>query len=176
VNAVLIANKESDNGLADHLFKYVGAERGSGGSFAGGQGAVLEWLGRQVGTPVDGVVLHDGSGLSAKDRVTARLISDVLVNMARRGDATGTAFLRSLPVAGLDGSLRDRMRDAPLRGAVRAKTGYIAGVSSLSGYARTASGRTLAFSFLINDFDPKYGNRQMKEIEDDFCRILVTQS
>jgi PBP4 family serine-type D-alanyl-D-alanine carboxypeptidase len=174
VNAVLLANKESDNGLADHLFKYLGATRGGAGSFAGGEQAVLGFL-RQVGTPVQGVVLHDGSGLSARDRVTARLLTDVLRAMARRGDAAGAAFLRSLPVAGLDGSLRDRMQQEPLLGAVRAKTGYISGVSCLSGLARTEAGRTLAFSILINDFDPRFGNKQMKAIQDDICRALVTQ-
>jgi PBP4 family serine-type D-alanyl-D-alanine carboxypeptidase len=174
VNAVLVALKESDNGLADHMFKYLGAKAGGEGSFAGGERAVLAFL-RGVGTPTDGVVLRDGSGLSAGNRVTARLMTDVLATMARRHDAAGDAFLRSLPVAGLDGSLRERMQDPPLQGAVRAKTGYIAGVSTLSGFARTQGGRTLAFSVLINDFDPSFTNRQMKDIQDDLCRALVTQ-
>ena len=67
------------------------------------------------------------------------------------------------------------MQELPLQGAVRAKTGYISGVSCLSGFAQTQNGRLLAFSVLINDFDPRYGNRQMKAIQDDFCRALVTQ-
>lgn len=174
VNAVLLANKESDNGLADHLFKYLGAVRGGAGSFAGGEQALLGFL-RGLGAPTGGVALHDGSGLSARDRVTARSLTDVLAAMARRGDAAGAAFLRSLPVAGLDGSLRDRMQAEPLRGAVRAKTGYISGVSCLSGLARTEAGRTLAFSILINDFDPRFSNKQMKAIQDDICRALVSQ-
>lgn len=173
VNAVLLANKESDNGLADHLFKYLGAREGGSGSFAGGERAVLGWLARDVATPVEGVVLRDGSGLSARNRVTARLVTDVLRHMARRGDAEGAAFLRSLPVAGTDGSLSSRMEDAGLKGAVRAKTGYIAGVSCLSGYARTAGGRLLAFSVLINGFDPRQTNQAMKDIQDDLCRALV---
>ncbi|HEX5010383.1 MAG TPA: D-alanyl-D-alanine carboxypeptidase/D-alanyl-D-alanine-endopeptidase [Planctomycetota bacterium] len=174
VNAVLVALKESDNGLADHMFKYLGAQRGGEGSFAGGERAVLAFL-CDLGTPSEGVVLRDGSGLSGRNRVTARLMTDVLATMARRHDAAGDAFLRSLPVAGLDGSLRDRMEDPPLQGAVRAKTGYISGVSTLSGFARTQAGRTLAFSVLINDFDPSFTNRQMKDIQDDLCRALVTQ-
>lgn len=173
VNAVLLANKESDNGLADHLFKYLGATHGGSGSFAGGERAVREWLAREVLTPVDGVVLRDGSGLSSRDRVSARLLADVLRHMALRGDAAGAAFVRSLPVAGLDGSLAKRMEDKALRGAVRAKTGYIAGVSCLSGYARTAGGRLLAFSVLINGFDPRQTNQAMKDIQDDLCRALV---
>jgi D-alanyl-D-alanine carboxypeptidase/D-alanyl-D-alanine-endopeptidase (penicillin-binding protein 4) len=173
VNAVLLANKESDNNLADHLFKYLGARRGGEGSFSGGERAVKDWLKNSVGAATEAVVLRDGSGLSARDRITARLMTDVLVAMARRGDAAGQAFLRSLPVAGLDGSLRDRMREPPVLGAVRAKTGYIANVSTLSGYVRTESGRTLAFSVLINGFDPKFGNKLMKTIQDDFCRALA---
>jgi len=172
-NAVLIANKESDNSISDHLFKLVGTLGGGPGSFASGAQAVLGFLSAQVGTSVEGVVLRDGSGLSSRNRVTARLIADTLVHMWKAPAPARDLYLRSLPVAGIDGSLAERLEDAPYRGAVRAKTGYIRGVSTLSGYARTTGGRTLAFSILINDFGPQFSNRQMKAIEDDVCRALV---
>ena len=63
----------------------------------------------------------------------------------------GEAFARTLAVTGRDGSLRSRMRNTAAEGRVFAKTGYVAGVSALSGYVRTRSGRWLAFSILIND-------------------------
>jgi PBP4 family serine-type D-alanyl-D-alanine carboxypeptidase len=172
-NAIVLANKESDNSVADHLFKLAGVRSGNEGSFAGGGRAVTGFLQDAVGTPVEGLAVRDGSGLSARNRVTARQLCDALVTMANAPDAVRDAYLRSLPVAGLDGSLNERLTDAPYYGSVRAKTGYISGVSTLSGYARTAGGRTLAFSILINDFQPKYSNRQMKAIQDDICRTLI---
>jgi D-alanyl-D-alanine carboxypeptidase/D-alanyl-D-alanine-endopeptidase (penicillin-binding protein 4) len=60
------------------------------------------------------------------------------------------AFDRALPVAGRDGTLDDRMNSGPARGRCRAKTGTIAGVSTLSGYCRARSGDRLVFSFLMN--------------------------
>jgi PBP4 family serine-type D-alanyl-D-alanine carboxypeptidase len=172
-NAIVLANKESDNSISDHLFKLAGARYGNEGSFAGGARAVSHFLAERVGTPVDGLRMRDGSGLSARNRLTARQVSDTLVSMAQAPEPLRDAFLRSLPVAGLDGSLGERLTDAPYYGSVRAKTGYISGVSALSGYVRTERGRLLAFSILINEFQPKYSNRQMKAIQDDICRTLV---
>ncbi|HZM00600.1 MAG TPA: D-alanyl-D-alanine carboxypeptidase/D-alanyl-D-alanine-endopeptidase, partial [Planctomycetota bacterium] len=172
-NAVVVANKESDNSIADHLFKVLGATAGGEGSFAGGERAVLGFLEQPIGTPTAGLVLRDGSGLSHRNRITARAMTAVLAAMANAEPAARDAFLRSLPVAGVDGSLEERLRDPPYAGSVRAKTGYISGASSLSGYARTRGGRTLAFSILINDFGPKQTNQQMKAIQDDLCRAFV---
>ncbi|HZJ71505.1 MAG TPA: D-alanyl-D-alanine carboxypeptidase, partial [Planctomycetota bacterium] len=111
--------------------------------------------------------------LSHRNRVTARAMTAALAAMARAEPAVRDAFLRSLPVAGEDGSLDERLQEPAHAGSVRAKTGYISGVSCLSGYARTRSGRTLAFSILINDYGPKQTNQQMKAVQDDVCRALV---
>ena len=172
-NALIVANKESDNSIADHLFKVVGAAQGGEGSFEGGARAVTSFLEQRVGTPVSELVLRDGSGLSHRNRVTARAMTAALAAMARAEPAVRDAFLRSLPVAGEDGSLDERLQEPAHAGSVRAKTGYISGVSCLSGYARTRSGRTLAFSILINDYGPKQTNQQMKAVQDDVCRALV---
>jgi len=172
-NALIMANKESDNSIADHLFKVLGASVGGEGSFEGGGRAVAGFLEQQVGTPMGELVLRDGSGLSHRNRVTARAMTATLATMARAEPAVRDAFLRSLPVSGADGSLDERLREAPYAGSVRAKTGYISGVSCLSGYARTRGGRTLAFSILINDYGPRQTNQQMKSIQDDVCRALV---
>ena len=171
-NALIVANKESDNSIADHLFKVVGAQGGEG-SFEGGARAVTGFLEQRVGTPVSELVLRDGSGLSHRNRVTARAMTAALAAMARAEPAVRDAFLRSLPVAGEDGSLDERLTEPAYAGSVRAKTGYISGVSCLSGFARTRSGRTLAFSILINDYGPRQTNVQMKAIQDDVCRALV---
>jgi len=80
-------------------------------------------------------------------------------------------YVRSLPIAGIDGSLKNRMGEEPVCGRVRAKTGFINHVSALSGYVRTVSGESLAFSILMNNFQSS--NSTMKELQDDICRVLV---
>jgi len=121
-------------------------------------------------------VLRDGSGLAPSNRVTARLLTDTLVAMDHAPAAVRDIFLRALPVSGSDGSLENRLTDEGYRGAVRAKTGFIHGVSALSGYVRSRGGRTYAFSILFNDYQPKFDNGQMKAIQDSICRALVDRS
>ncbi|MGQ0551908.1 MAG: D-alanyl-D-alanine carboxypeptidase/D-alanyl-D-alanine endopeptidase [Planctomycetota bacterium] len=172
-NALTLANKDSDNSISDHLFKRLGALVVEDGSFAGGARAVATFLDATTGPAAADVVLRDGSGLSNKNRVTARVLVDTLAAMARSPAPVRDRFLRTLPVSGRDGSLRDRLREAPYAGAVRAKTGYISRSSSLSGYAHNPSGRSVAFSILINGYSPQQSNTSMKAIQDDICRALV---
>jgi D-alanyl-D-alanine carboxypeptidase/D-alanyl-D-alanine-endopeptidase (penicillin-binding protein 4) len=172
-NAVLLANKESDNSIADHLFKLLGAKVVGEGSFSGGGRAIGRFLREKVRTDTDSLMLRDGSGLSPHNRVTARAMVDMLVAMANADPAVRDPFLHTLPVSGLDGSLAARLTDQPYQGAVRAKTGYISRVSCLSGYARSRTGRTYAFSILINGYGAKHNNTQMKAIQDSICRALV---
>ncbi len=170
--AVLLANKESDNSIADHLYKLIGDQHGGAGSFAGGSAALNHFLTEWVGTDTGGLVLRDGSGLSSRNRLTARAVAETLAAMARAEHHTADLFLRTLPVAGMDGSLHERLTEAAYRGTVRAKTGWISGASSLSGYVHTRSGRTLAFSLLFNRV-PGGKNHVMKSTQDDICRYLV---
>lgn len=170
--ALLLCNKESDNSVADHLLKAVGAEVLDDGSFAGGARAIERFLAQQVGTRTAGLHVSDGSGLAPTNRVTARMLVDTLVAMNRSAPATRDLFLRSLAVAGQDGSLHDRLPESPYSGAVRAKSGFIRHVSALSGYAVARSGRVLAFSILFND-TPRYVNSQLKAAQDDICRSLI---
>ncbi|MDG2149454.1 MAG: D-alanyl-D-alanine carboxypeptidase/D-alanyl-D-alanine-endopeptidase [Planctomycetota bacterium] len=171
--AVILANKESDNSISDHLAKVVGAEVLGDGSFAGGARAVKDFLRDVVDVTTVGFAMSDGSGLARSNRVTARQMVDTLVTMNQAAPGVRDLFIRSLPVAGLDGSLRDRLTQPPYLGSVRAKSGYIQGVSALSGYASTSSGRLLAFSILINDVPKGVSNRLMKAVQDDICRDLV---
>jgi D-alanyl-D-alanine carboxypeptidase/D-alanyl-D-alanine-endopeptidase (penicillin-binding protein 4) len=98
--------------------------------------------------PAD-VVQTDGSGLSRHDLVTPRAVASVL-KYAQTQTWFGPYFA-SLPVAGIDGTLEDRMKNTPAAGRIHAKTGSVEHVRTLSGYAETASGRRLIFSFLGNN-------------------------
>ena len=145
--------KESDNVLAEVLARLVAIERGGTASFTGAATAIREVLPAAGGS----LRLSDGSGLSVDDRLSAADLTSVL------GTIASTESLRPivamLPVAGWDGTLRDRYLTAPESdgaGRVRAKTGTLTGVSCLSGLVVTTSGRLLAFAVLADQVPPTY--------------------
>jgi serine-type D-Ala-D-Ala carboxypeptidase/endopeptidase (penicillin-binding protein 4) len=125
---------DSDNFVAELVLKEIGAEAGGSGSTAAGVAVVLRDL-ADAGVPLTGVRMLDGSGLSVDDRLTARALTTLLVAAWDNPDLR-PVFFRSLPVAGVSGTLEDRMQRAPARGAVRAKTGTTNRASALSGYVR----------------------------------------
>jgi D-alanyl-D-alanine carboxypeptidase len=93
----------------------------------------------------------DGSGLSRRNTMAAETLLAVLQRMH---DPSGTSpFVTALPVAGVDGTLSERMRNTPAAGNVRAKTGTMSNIRSLAGYARTRDGETLAFVAIVNNFE-----------------------
>lgn len=146
-------NKSSQNFMAEALDKLCGEafkrEPGgdtSGTSWQAGERAAKAFLQRLGADPAP-LRMTDGSGLSRDNRVTARLITDLLAAMSRH--PYSAVYRESLPIGGVDGTLRKRL--AEVKGRLQAKTGSIGGVRSLSGYAQTADGRTVAFSILCND-------------------------
>jgi D-alanyl-D-alanine carboxypeptidase/D-alanyl-D-alanine-endopeptidase (penicillin-binding protein 4) len=145
---VSVTNHVSHNLFADALLKASGRTAVGEGSFAGGARAVRALVALQ--NPADTLLLHqvDGSGLSRLDRVTARATVHLLDFMRR--SEVGEVFAASLPEAGNRLGLH-RMFDTPAAGNLRAKTGTIHGVSSLSGYVTSADGERLAFSIIAND-------------------------
>ena len=125
---------DSDNFVAELVLKEIGAEVGGAGTTAAGVAIVLRDL-ADAGVPLTGVRMLDGSGLSIDDRLTARALTTLLVAAWDDPDLR-IAFFRSLPIAGVSGTLEDRMQRAPARGVVRAKTGTTNRASALSGYVR----------------------------------------
>jgi D-alanyl-D-alanine carboxypeptidase/D-alanyl-D-alanine-endopeptidase (penicillin-binding protein 4) len=103
------------------------------------------------GVPRDSHQLVDGSGLSRRDTISA----DALVTVLRRMfDPTGTSsFMAGLPVAGVDGSLALRMKGTAAERTVRAKTGTMSNIRSLSGYATTRDNEHVAFAIMVNNFE-----------------------
>ncbi len=102
-----------------------------------------------AGIDPDDVVQSDASGLSRHDLVTPRAIV-ALLKFAENQPWFAT-YYDSLPVAGVDGTLEDRMKNTPAAGHIHAKTGSVEHVRTLSGFAETPSGRRLIFSFLSNN-------------------------
>jgi D-alanyl-D-alanine carboxypeptidase/D-alanyl-D-alanine-endopeptidase (penicillin-binding protein 4) len=135
---------QSDNQIAELLVKELGFEKGAGGTTAAG----LEVMRRaitELGVPVGGVVLHDGSGLDHDDRLTCGLIATLL---AQAGPTSPVG--EGLAVAGESGTLRERFTEAPEKGRILAKTGTLDDVTALSGFARSVHGPTLTFAYVAN--------------------------
>ena len=103
-----------------------------------------------AGIRPESLVLSDGSGLSRNDMVTAEASVQLLTFMSRHRYAD--VFREALPIAGVDGTLRNRMKGTVAENNVRAKTGSLSSAASLSGYVTTASGEKLVFSIMVNNF------------------------
>jgi len=155
----------SDNFYAEMLVKHLGAAvRGEGSTVAGCIVIRRELDAR--GVPLAGVRIVDGSGLSRLDRSTARALAEPPVS-AWRDPALRTPFFSSLPIAGVDGTLEDRMRSGPARGRVRAKTGTTSASSALSGYA----GTRYVFAVLQNGYPISWSRARLSQ--DRFAQALA---
>ena len=141
--------KPSQNQIGEILLKTLGRERRGVGTADSGAVVVAEQL-AAWGIPEEGYAIADGSGLSRHNYLSPRTIIRILDGIRR--DTSFTVFYESLPVAGVDGTIRTRMRGTPAEGNVRAKTGYIDKARSLSGYVTTADGSMLYFSLLCNNY------------------------
>ncbi|MFW6695157.1 D-alanyl-D-alanine carboxypeptidase/D-alanyl-D-alanine endopeptidase [Streptomyces sp. MAR4 CNX-425] len=141
----------SDNDLGEALARQTAIAAGRSASFEGAGRAVAGQL-KQLGLPVRGARFADGSGLSRDNRVSADLLARLLVTAADPDRPKLRPLLTGLPVAGFNGTLRNRYGDeaggaGAARGVVRAKTGTLTGVNSLAGTVVDADGRLLAFAF-----------------------------
>ena len=129
------------------MLRRVGLFRGTG-SIEDGQAMVQAML-ASAGVPRTGFDFSDGSGMSTYNRVAPRAAVTFLRWVAAQ--PWSAAWRATLPVAGVDGTLRNRFKDSPLKGRLFAKTGTINATYALSGYLTAKSGRTLTFSIFAND-------------------------
>ncbi|MCA9763314.1 MAG: D-alanyl-D-alanine carboxypeptidase/D-alanyl-D-alanine-endopeptidase [Gemmatimonadetes bacterium] len=138
----------SQNWFAEMLVKQLGKLRGTGGSWREGLAVERRFLIDSVGVDSTQVALSDASGLAANNLVSPRAFTQLLAYMRRH--PTYEAFAAGLPQSGNTGSLRRRFVGTPLEGRVRAKTGSISRVNTLSGYVERADGTVLVFSIQAN--------------------------
>jgi serine-type D-Ala-D-Ala carboxypeptidase/endopeptidase (penicillin-binding protein 4) len=149
-------NKTSNNFTAEQLVKALGAEaKGAPGSWPKGIAAIEDFL-ADAGIPRGAYVMKNGSGLNDTNRFSARQVVTLLRHVYGRFPLAAE-YLASLPVAGRDGTIRWRMEGTEAQGRLRAKTGTLENVTSLSGYVETAAHQTLAFSVLVNDYPGRAG-------------------
>ena len=142
--------KPSQNQIGEMLFKTLGLERGTAGTAQAARAVVEQQL-QAWGAAPAGYVVRDGSGLSRYDYISPETIIRILDAMRR--DTAFTVFYDAMPIAGVDGTIRNRMRGTPAAANVRAKTGSVAQARSLSGYVRALDGDTLMFSILANNWN-----------------------
>ncbi|MCZ8324207.1 MAG: D-alanyl-D-alanine carboxypeptidase/D-alanyl-D-alanine-endopeptidase [Sphingomonadaceae bacterium] len=144
---VRIVNKVSQNLYADLLLRRIGRISGTG-SLADGV-AAMEQVFTAAGLPRAGWDFSDGSGMSTYNRISPRAAVALLRWSASQ--PWGREYRASMPVGGVDGTLRRRFAGTPLEGKVWAKTGTLNATHALSGWLKAASGRELTFSIIAND-------------------------
>ncbi len=143
-------NKNSNNFYAEQLLKTLGLEELSYGTSENGIEVIAEVL-EEMGINPEALKIVDGSGLSRLNLVTPRQMVTLLTFMNK--SKYFVPFYNSFPIAGKDATLGKRMVDTRAEDNVRAKTGFLDGVRSLSGYLRTGDDELIAFSIICNNFN-----------------------
>jgi D-alanyl-D-alanine carboxypeptidase/D-alanyl-D-alanine-endopeptidase (penicillin-binding protein 4) len=174
-------NHESNNLYAEQLLRTMAVvdppppadDDQTVGSAARGVLAVRTAL-AEIGVDTSAVGLEGGSGLSRKNLVTPRALTQLLTHYRTAADTTtARPFIRSLPTGGSEGTLEDRYPEgAPARGRVRAKTGTLTGVSALSGYVETRGGSPVVFSILCNHHRTE--SDRVRAAQDAIVNAIVT--
>lgn len=169
LSAILPAfEKPSQNQIGEILLKTLGLERGGAGISDSGRAVVTRQL-LAWGVDSAGFALRDGSGLSRHNYLTPETIVRVLDTMRGRDDFS--VFYHALPIAGVDGTLRDRMTSGMATGNVRGKTGTLDKARALSGYITAADGRVLIFSVIANNHVMPH--REVERVQDTLLEFLA---
>ena len=138
------------------------------GSIADGARVVRRFL-LSAGVSPEDFFFYDGSGMSANDLIAPRVYTTLLTYAARQ--PWGEAWKETFPIAGVDGTLSGRFKKSPLAGKLFAKTGTLNEVNALSGYLIAASGKTIAFSILVNGRLP--GSEAEIHAIDHICEAIA---
>lgn len=151
---VRLTNKYSSNLMARHLLLTLGAERfGWPATLEKGAATIAEW-GQEHGLSLQDMDIDNGSGLSRSTHISVLQMAKILSFAYHSRYAP--EFMSSLPLGGMDGTLRSRMKSSPA-GSVRLKTGHLDGVTGVAGYVTAASGKTFVLVSLVNDPRADYG-------------------
>ncbi|HLG30123.1 MAG TPA: D-alanyl-D-alanine carboxypeptidase/D-alanyl-D-alanine-endopeptidase, partial [Candidatus Brocadiales bacterium] len=169
---VIVANTRSQNLYAEQILKTLGSNLKGTGSFSSGIEVMQNFM-RSLGYERGQYQMVDGSGLSSENKFSPKMVTSLLAYMYNH--KYSQTFMQSLAIPGdEEGSLRNRMHGVPYKSRIRAKSGYISGVTALSGYIETLNDDVLAFSILVNDL--KTGAKTVKDIQDSICKTLVEHS
>jgi D-alanyl-D-alanine carboxypeptidase/D-alanyl-D-alanine-endopeptidase (penicillin-binding protein 4) len=167
--------KPSQNLYTDLLLAHVGEKRRKGETMRTSEDlgiAELNSFLSEVGVKRGDVLFEEGSGLSRNNLTTPNATVALLQFMNRHKCAN--FYVESLPIAGVDGTLKSRMRGTPAAGNVRAKTGTLRWANSLSGHVKTAAGDRLIFSIMLNRYHNNDPNRSARADLDAIAVILAS--
>lgn len=159
-------NKFSNNYVAEMLTKNLGAtKKTKGANLADGVQVLNEHM-QTLGVPAEQYHLESPSGLTRENKMSAFALWKVLQHL-RADFQVQPEFLTSLPIAGIDGTLKKRMKNSKAERWVRAKTGFLTNVVSLAGYAGLEDGRVITFTFVYN------GSTDETKVRSFFDNLLI---
>ncbi|MGZ3804162.1 MAG: D-alanyl-D-alanine carboxypeptidase/D-alanyl-D-alanine endopeptidase [Pseudobdellovibrionaceae bacterium] len=158
-------NKFSNNYVAEMFTKNLGALKAQPGSLESGMDMIQAHL-KKLGLPQDQYFFQNPSGLTRDNRISAFAMWKIIHHL-RNDFQVQPEFLSSLPIAGIDGTLKKRMKNSPGERWVRAKTGFLTGVVSLAGYAGRSDGRVFSFTFIFN------GTKDEASVRSFFDQMLI---
>lgn len=148
IDIIKILNKDSDNYLAENIYKMIGAYAGNYDDNAEASRKVIMKELTNLGIECEGCKLNDGSGLSRRNLVKGRAVLELLINASKM--PFYNLFDSTMSFAGVDGTLEKRMKMTTAQANLHGKTGTLRNVSALSGYVRTLDNERLAFAFIFN--------------------------
>jgi len=163
-------NKESDNLSAESLLRLLGFQYFGKPATAENGITLIDSLITLIGSNPDNYRIVDGSGLSHYNLITTELVTRLLIYLYNQEYDICNLIYSSFPIAGVDGTLEERMTEGLAFNNVHAKTGSLSGISTLSGYLTAKNNDLIAFSIFIQNFVGKHD--KAKKIQDRICEIL----
>ncbi|PIQ11500.1 MAG: D-alanyl-D-alanine carboxypeptidase/D-alanyl-D-alanine-endopeptidase [Ignavibacteriales bacterium CG18_big_fil_WC_8_21_14_2_50_31_20] len=169
-NVIINLNKDSDNLGAEMSLRALAFDKY--GKYASAQKGIelIDSLITEVGLNPEDYRLVDGSGVSHYNLVSSELLNEILIYMHQYHPELFQILYHSFPIAGVDGTLKSRMKAGKAFNNVHAKTGTLSGVSSLSGYLKAKNGDLISFS--INTQNYIGSARKAQNFQDKICEIL----
>lgn len=166
--------KLSNNTIGETLLKELGKVEKGEGSFEKGVAVLKEEM-KKFGLDTSGMLIRDGSGISPIDLITANDLSTLLYHIQK--EAWFSDYEKALPVSGnkdrmIGGTLRNRLQSENTLGKVKAKTGTLSAVSSLSGYVESKSGKNYIFAIMLNHLIDESSGKMM---ENQIVELLAAQ-
>lgn len=164
---IRVINKKSHNLYAEQLLKTIGKLKGEEGSFRTGSEIVSKRMTLFAIAP-DEFIMVDGSGLSRKNFVSPLASATLLKKMYLHPEFE--YYYASLPIAGVDGTLENRMKGSAAQGNVRAKTGYVRHMRALSGYVHDKNDTPYVFSIMVNNYSVP--TSYVNALQDKICILI----
>lgn len=171
VEMAMPVNKKSNNFIAEQMFKFVGGNRNNDNNYEGSREVFVEML-DSLDIECKGCRLNDGSGLSRRGLLKPRAMAELLV--ASTKPPFTDKLRKTLAIAGVDGTIRKRMKNTKAQNNLIGKTGTLRNVSALSGFVNNQDGETYVFSILSNGSSPYKYKRMENEIGEALAEFYYT--